>query len=332
MSKSGSHFKEHISLEINSKKRTRGTIEDPTFHIDHQIKFSNKNSKSYWIRLENIQIPRSFYMINSSNNVFRVLEDDGAAGDDVISITIDPGNYDITELITELESQLDANTANANAYTLTYDDITNKMSLLFTGATSADITVDSISNGSTLNSLLGWGKADTDFITGGDNATVILATVDTEAPNSVNLIPINNVIIETSITSKNYLSPTAIKHIGAKVPIQTDRNTFEYFENHDGHRALINSKAPISNIQFFIKDEDDNLLDLNGVDWNCNFVIEELTELHKGIINLPNVKDNVFKNPVSQNPQSFQRQPIRVPGLINIVPNRLPTVQRILRR
>jgi hypothetical protein len=151
-------YEPYITLEVNSKDRTKGDINDFGYHLSHQIKFNQGRSKSYFMRIENILIPKTFYDIDSTNNVFRVLEDDGVGGDDLVTATIPEGNYTITELLTELEGQLDTNTANTNAYTLSYDDITNLISFEYSGATSADVTIDTIANGSTLNDVLGFGK------------------------------------------------------------------------------------------------------------------------------------------------------------------------------
>ncbi len=74
----------YISLEVESDKRDNGDIEDFNYYLASQIKFSESRKKSYFMRIQNVQIPFTFYSINSSNNVFRVLEDDGAAGDTLL--------------------------------------------------------------------------------------------------------------------------------------------------------------------------------------------------------------------------------------------------------
>ena len=81
-----SHYENHVSIEINSRRRTRGSIEEFTTHLGHQITFSQKQSKSYFMRLENIQIPKSYYDIDSNFNVFRVIETGGT-----YNVTISPG-------------------------------------------------------------------------------------------------------------------------------------------------------------------------------------------------------------------------------------------------
>ena len=277
----------YISLEVESDKRDNGDIEDFNYYLASQIKFSESRKKSYFMRIQNVQIPFTFYSINSSNNVFRVLEDDGAAGDTLLSVTISAGNYTIIELITELETQLDANTNESNAYTLAYDDIINKISFSYTGATSVDVIIDTIANGSTLNSALGFGRllstgqsVDGDLTT--DVAITFLTTVAQDAPYVVDLDTIPSVIIETDITSNNFYDKDTQKHIGVKVPMNVDRNEKQYYENDGGHLTKLNSKSPIAKIEFrLINPLTNTVISLNGADWSAEVNIFQMTELHK---------------------------------------------------
>lgn len=273
--------KEHISLLLDSRYRNRGTIEKPFWYIDNAITFSKDPRKSYRMRLQDTQIPKSFYEINQYNNVFRVIEDDGGAGD-LIIVTIPPGNYTISELLAELESELDANTANSNDYTIDYDVITNKITIYFTG-TSTQITIDTIANGSTLNNPLGLGIADTAFITGSDNQIVILAGAGNAATGSfaVDLNTISYITIDSSVASNNYYNNQNVQNIGGNIPMNVDRNEVKLWENHQGHKSKISSLNPLTMIELILKDEDSNPIDLNGVNWSTNLVIYELTETWK---------------------------------------------------
>ena len=272
-------IKPHISLDINSRRRTRGTIESFTTFLSHQIKFSQNPSKIYLMRLENIQIPKSYYDIDSNFNTFEVIETDGVTPH-TITITIDEGNYTITELLTELESALDtasASSGDTNTYTLTYDDVTNKVTFRYDGGTSTSVTIQTIATASTLNSLLGIGKADTTTITGQDVTLALADGVDSVAPNCVNLRTNPFIVIETDITSENYYNEDGQIHIGARVPMLVDRNEFQYYENDGGHLTRLNNKGPISQIGFTLKDQYGNVKDLCSVDWTCEVVIYELS-------------------------------------------------------
>ena len=278
------YFKPHVSIEVNSRRRTRGSIERSVFSLSHQIKFSQSPAKSYWVRMENVQMPFSFYQVADPFNVFRATETDaGGINPLTIVCTITAGNYTITELLTELESCLDTNTNYANSYTLSYDDVTNKVTFRYDGGTSLNVTIETIASGSTLNQLIGLGKADTDFITGGDSTLVLLDGVDSVAPNCVDLHRCSYIDIETSVTSANHYTEDTQKHIGVRVPILVDRNEVQFFSNHDGHMSQINSKAAMANIEFTLIDEYGNLKDLCEADWSGDLCFYELTEPAKAL-------------------------------------------------
>ena len=273
--------KEHVSIHLDTKFRQRGSIEEATWYLDSAVKFSNDPRKSYRVRLENTLMPKSQYEINSSNNTFILLEDDGGSGDE-ITITIDEGNYTINELIALLESELDTATLNTNDYVIEYDDTTNKITFYFTG-TSSQITIYSIANGSTLNEVLGIGKADTDFITGQDNSPVVLAGAGNAlvASYAVDLSTIDYVIIETNITSDNHYDHQVQKNIGVEIPMNVDRNTIKSFENHMGFKSKITNLHSLQKIELRLLDKNGNVVDNNGVDYSTNVVIYELVETWK---------------------------------------------------
>lgn len=279
-------FEPYITLEVNSKERTQGDIENFILHLDHQIKFNQSPAKSYFMRVENIMLPKTFYDVDSTNNVFRVLEEDGLGGYDLVSVTIPAGNYTITELLTELETELDTNTINGNAYTLTYDDITNKISFEYAGATSADVIVDTIANGSTLNDLLGFGKTTTtqqtiDGNTNTDTTQTFIPSTPQSPPYVVDLDTKSYIILEADITSNSYYDNSIQKHIGVHIPINVDRNNKQYFANHDGSMLKLNNKSVLSSLRFRLVDEYDNEVDINGVNYSFEVNIYQFTELHK---------------------------------------------------
>ena len=279
-------YEPFITLEVNSKDRTSGDIENFAYHLSHQIKYNQGRSKSYFMRIENVMIPKTFYDIDSTNNTFRVLEDDGLGGDDLVTATIPEGNYTITELLVELEGQLDTNTANTNAYTLSYDDITNLISFEYSGATSTDVVVDTIANGSTLNDVLGFGKETTSSQTingtaNTDSQQTFVSGTAQNPPYVVDLDTKSYVVVEVDITSDNYYDNNQQKHIGIHVPINVDRNDKQYFANHDGAMMRLNTKSPLANIRFRLLDEYNNQIDLNGVNWSCELNIYQLSEIHK---------------------------------------------------
>ena len=270
-------YKTHIKAKIDSRLRSSGTPENFVTFLNDHFTFSPKRSRRYYMRLQDISLPLTFYNINSSFNTFQVIETDGITPH-TITITLSEGNYTISEIITELETQLDANTQDANDYTLTYDTKTNKVTFNYVAGSSTSVTIDTIANGSTLNYVLGVGVPVTQTITNLDTTLVLTSTVDSEGPNVVNLNTIDYVYIQTNLTSHNAYLEGDRTNIGAFVPPIGQRNDVIFFENDNGARIELNSKNPLNNLRFTLTDSFRNLIDLNGQNYHFNLVIEELLD------------------------------------------------------
>lgn len=279
-------WKPHVAYEINSKNRVNGTVEN--FDIDlHQATFSQDPDKQYYGRCEDVLLPHAFYNINSSNNTLLVGEGDGASGYDAdISVGVSYGNYTISELITEVESQLDTSTARSNAYTLTYNDITNKVLFSFTGATSVDVRVGDVATGSTLNGILGF-TTDADTTT----QTTILESNATENSYPVDLDIESYINILTNVNLDNYYRGEDKINVVCRVPINVDRYVKQYFENTGGVRHKLSSKAPIKRFNFRLEDESGKnsasnpSFSMNDTNYSFKFVIYEFTKpKHRAIV------------------------------------------------
>lgn len=254
-------YKTHVVLEVDSVERTSGSIGNFNFLLKRHITF-NKN-RQYFVRLENIRIPISYYNINSTNNVFKLEEDNGVV-QTVITATIPPGNYVISELLTELETQLDNGTTQTNDYTLNKSNITGKTTISYTGG-SSQITVQSISSGSTLNKVLGFD----------DNTYSVGPSTDLTSPNHAVLTPIRFLRLETDMSSANYYSKNHQRRIGVKIPITELRENVQLYQNTMGIFFKLDNYHSIHSIGFRVVDNFDNQIDFNGVDYSFLLNIQE---------------------------------------------------------
>lgn len=286
------YYEPYVCIQVNSLNRDNGDIECFDYYINNSVLFNKSNAKSYFMRIENVMIPKTFYDIDGTNNRFRILEYDGLLINgfvgDMIVINIPHGNYTIIELLTQLETELDLLTMNFNDYTLTYDDITNKISFLYSGVTSINVKIQTIESGSTLNEVLGFGKKilTNQTINGNgnaitDNEITILATIPHNASYEVDLDTKSYVIIETDITSNNFFDKHYQKHIGVIVPMTVDRNQKQYYANHNGHMTKLNNKNALNKMRFKLLDEYGNTINLRGINWSFELNIYQFTEIHK---------------------------------------------------
>lgn len=120
-------------LILNTKDSYTNEPSNASFNLSNfqETNFYNK------ISLVNVTFPNLQYPVNSNNNVI-VFEEDGVGTD--FTATLTEGTYTATELITEIQTQMDA--AGANTYTVTYNSNTYKYTWTTSG-TSLRFTSDS---------------------------------------------------------------------------------------------------------------------------------------------------------------------------------------------
>lgn len=277
-------YKTHYKSKFDSRIRDFGTPENFQVQLADDITFSNKPSRRYYMRLEDISFPLTFYNISSNFNTLKVIETDGITPH-TLTITLTPGNYTIQEIVSEIETALDLATQDANDYTITYNVKTNKVTFKYDGGSSTSVTIDTIANGSTLNYVLGVGVPVTPLITDLDTTLVLASGVPQVAPNSVKVNTIDYINIITNITSHNGYLHGQRTNIGVFLTPKGDRNEVIRFNNDSGPRVELNSKHTLNSIRFRLEDNFGNDIDLNGHNYHFNLHIEELvneknTDLH----------------------------------------------------
>ena len=125
-------FKSHAVIKISPRGRNQGTSRSETdfiYQLTQPVHFEARQNplKSYFVRIENAKIPISYYNINSNYSVFNYTGSTAGA----VSFTLTYGNYTIDELKDEVETQMNA--LDANTYTISYNEITQKISIASTG-------------------------------------------------------------------------------------------------------------------------------------------------------------------------------------------------------
>ncbi len=153
-------YRVHSVIIVEDEGRNEGTSRSRTnfiYQLTQPVNFYKRGKNyEYYVRIENVRIPISFYNINTNYNTFGWTG--SATG--VVSFDITLGNYTIDELIAEVQVQM--NLLDTNTYTITYDEITQKV----------NIASDGVENVSTLVGdgwrTLGFGDL-TETITGASN-------------------------------------------------------------------------------------------------------------------------------------------------------------------
>lgn len=104
------------------------------------------------LELKNILIPYTFYNVNSTNNVLTIFKTGDTQNRDV---TLTPGNYNITDFLVQLKTQLDSSAGPVQTYTCTYNVNTYKITIVQNSSTFIIFAT------STLKHLLGLGTSNT---------------------------------------------------------------------------------------------------------------------------------------------------------------------------
>lgn len=124
---------------FDSNQRYSGTNTNCTFVIPSPIPLT----KSF--EISNIEIPHTFYNITSNNNTIR-WQDNTPTNN---TSTIPAGNYTIDTLLTEIGTQMTADTSDGLTYTATKNDTTKRITITNSGPSNFNLTWDH--NTATLN-------------------------------------------------------------------------------------------------------------------------------------------------------------------------------------
>lgn len=256
--------KVHAIISVDSRGRNEGlstSTSDFLYQLTQPINFHKRSeNKQYFIRIENVKLPVSFYNVNSNYNVFNFTYSGTAE-----IITIDPGNYTIDELISELETQMNG-AVSGTPFTITYNDISQKVSIANAG------TDATLLNGN------GWqliGFETTQTITGSATTTGTNVAY-TNTTSSLKLIISNlvsNNVYSNTITTGH--KQTNLQNVSLTIPVKEIRNEFVFIDNHNGPMIKLPNLSSIKNLNIRLVDLYNNSVDMNGLFISFDIVIYE---------------------------------------------------------
>lgn len=274
-----------ILQNFDSFRRSSGLNEEPTFIIPASGIYANS------FEVDHINIPVTWYNINSTNNI--LLWDDSIGG--AITTTITPGNYTANELATELGTQMTADEAQGDTYTVTYNSTTQFFTIAGDGGnfelTWEDTAIPWDQNSPTRNlaKLMGFYALNTlgaIGITNGDEAGVTTLTgAATYTSSAVAYINTRNVYVKTNLINAciDHTSKTIIKKLSASGAdiLENGKNNILKILPYDVIHGDIIKYRPFfpevyqlddrdgnTNITFCLEDDFGNVLSLEGQSWN----------------------------------------------------------------
>ena len=217
------------------------------------------------------EIPASYYNVNLSNSLTSVTRN-GVKYDIIVS----SGNYNALQFITEFTSVYD--TATSGTLIMTFDSITGKFSLK---DEAHDIIIDSLGSNSYI--LLGG-------VIGTDYTFSKTATPSNTFNSLANFLGVTRIkilsdsLVSHNVDSNNLTTTTIIDTMGASAG---DFGLTIY--NSLGRESLLLAKR-IQDIDIQIKDQNNNFIDFNFVNWNITLILN----IHRQVGEGGNTSDGII--------------------------------------
>lgn len=275
------------NIIFDSFYRTSGSNNKPTFTLPNV----GIQAKGFYVN--SVSIPHSFYNITQYNNILRWSNSTSTSTTSTIPI----GNYSITELLTEIGTQMTATTNDGLIYTASRNTKTNKVTITNNGPSSFGLRIVSSleqENLSFIFVLLGFSGADVDTYKQTLNLQYLQQLYTGTSITALNsyFISTNNIYIKSNICNKstsynsdasffkydtaqdNYKWFRGLTDILLYIPITTNYGD-RIIWNTGNNPTKISTESHITSITFELTDDNNfKQLDLNGRSWTIELVFE----------------------------------------------------------
>lgn len=234
------------------------------FYIPKLISY-NKNTLYNTIKISHLEIPYSFYIINSNNNVLVI---------NATPLIIPFGNYNAITLMETINNLL----ADVFAFniSLSFDNSTGKYTLIsdeycFIDTSTTIYKIVGLEKGYSYNSIFNFGSSK--FIL--------------EFPYLVNTSGIRNIFIKTNLITNNYSLYSGDSTILKSIPVNVPPYGIIIYNNSENIETIVKNRE-LNNIEIQLIDDDGFYIDFNNLDWSICIEIKTTSQL---TINNYNIND-----------------------------------------
>lgn len=246
-------------LIINSENRTNRQLTSST---DFTIEIANVVSQPYLLySLKSATIPKTFYNIEQPRNTFTIIDSVGQN-----TVTIPRGNYTMTNLLAELQTQLNA--LGVDTYTTSFSDITGKITITSSFANFA-INPTLATLGGLVLDQLGFNL--------GTQYNAVAGVI--EAPNVADISGIKNIYIVIDEFTQ-YLRSTTGTFQNFKVQMNGQFGDIIYWTDESGYHQYFDiakaNKSAIKTLHIKLVDQYNQIINLNGREWQ--FILQIITK------------------------------------------------------
>tara|TARA_R110002126_G_scaffold105914_1_gene240599 strand:+ start:57 stop:1022 length:966 start_codon:yes stop_codon:yes gene_type:complete len=254
--------KPHIITEtrlivLNSKDATKlnGGMNSNVVFEFNDIMLKSNDIIYTTLAVLDAEIPASYYNVNGNNNKTSVTRNGVTA-----ALITSSGNYNALQYITEFKGKYET-AFSGSTLGMTFDSITGKYSIQ---DTAFDITINS--TGSTSYALLG-GVVGTDYIFSKTASPINTFNSIANFLGVSRIKLMSDTLVSRNVDSNNLTTTTIIDTLGASAG---DFGLTVY--NSLGRESLLLAKR-IQEIDIQIKDQTNNFIDFNFIDWNITLIL-----------------------------------------------------------
>jgi|TARA_R110000772_G_scaffold77554_5_gene166991 hypothetical protein len=257
------------------------------------------------IAIQSAEIPASYYIVNTTNNVINITE-----GILTTNVTIPVGNYNADTFATAFIAQYDILFPAAPNFA--FDPITGKFGLV-SGTVNSNITINLATT--TAQVILGIDPKAVGTVVFTGNAT----NTRTPFPRLANFLGITEIkICSNALAGDNYDSVS----LNTSTLVDTVSTTATAFGltiyNSLGRESFIKAKR-IDEIDIQLLDQDDKVIDFNGIHWNFTFIFNthrrKFFSNDDGIINFEKMEKfeeaKVKPEPLKEEIQTLQLENVK---------------------
>lgn len=203
------------------------------------------------VTLLNALIPKSYYLIAEPNNTFQLQE-----GNDIVMITVPPGNYLMNTFRTVISNLLTTNSPNNWTYNITYPNVgTEADNGKFTYTVTGNTSQPSLIFGDELFEPFGFKQSSTNTF---ENDTLVSTCV-------IKLVSEDRLILHSSLVN-NPNNDNILISINAATNIPY--SSISYVNVAPEYRSHVLMNNSIKTASFSLTNESGRILNLNGLNMN----------------------------------------------------------------
>jgi len=241
------------------------------YNIDQNL--TPQPDEALVVSINSAEIPVSFFPVSTNNKTLKFFESTDATAGNLVAtndVVLTEGNYTGAELAFELARAINASNGR-NDYTVAFSGATTKLTITQPTDISFRFDFTVASSGSAWR-LLGFNRALKTGTDNGGNHTLV-------SDNAINIGGDSAVFIRCPLSNINTYESRhgGTSDILAKIPISVQYNEIQHYEPiANMFKSQLPRGQPLNDLTIRLTDSDNNLINMNGLDWEFSLVVETI--------------------------------------------------------